>query len=78
MLVEPEAHQKLGRHVLDVLDSPETLGEIRTEARARAERLHSAAENGAAFRELLEVICFRRLGRRGPGSAAEAPERSAA
>jgi glycosyltransferase involved in cell wall biosynthesis len=78
MLVEPEAHQKLGRVLLDTLADEETIGVMRTEARARAERLHSAAETGAAFRELMEVICFRRLGRGNPGLDAEAPERSAA
>jgi len=78
MLVEVEAHQKLARVIIDSLADEGTLGEMRTEARARAERLHSAADNGAAFRELMEVICFRRLGLGSPAGEAAAPERSAA
>jgi glycosyltransferase involved in cell wall biosynthesis len=62
MLVEPTAHAKLGRALLDALRSKESRDRWGAEARARAERLYSARENAAAFRELTEVVYFRRLG----------------
>ncbi|MEZ5065209.1 MAG: glycosyltransferase family 4 protein [bacterium] len=79
MLVEAEAHQKLGRLVAETLKDSELTAEYAQEARARAERLHSDVENGAAFRELLSVIHYRRLGRSAaPPANDRATERNAA
>lgn len=62
MLVEAEAHAKLARAALDVLD-PERLAEMKLASRVRAEAEFSADARSARFREMLEVIYFRRLSR---------------
>lgn len=81
LLVEPGAHTKLARAVTDLLASDERRTELSEAARAHAVAEHSAPANAARFRELLEVIWFRRLGR-GRLDRAEEPaaaaERSAA
>lgn len=63
VLVEPEAHTKLGRVLVDVLKNDEDRAEWAAAARQRAEEQFSAEQNAASFRELLEVVWTRRLGR---------------
>jgi phosphatidylinositol alpha-1,6-mannosyltransferase len=63
LLVEPEAHAKLAKSVLGLVRSPETAAELASRARTRAESDFGAARYGRDFREYLEVLYFRRLGR---------------
>jgi glycosyltransferase involved in cell wall biosynthesis len=78
LLVEPEAHAKLARSVLDLLRTPEQMNEFRKAARERALREFPADAAAARFREFLEVIWFRRLGRGRPAPEELAANRSAA
>jgi phosphatidylinositol alpha-1,6-mannosyltransferase len=61
ILVEPEAHQRLGKATIDLLQNEELRRAMSERARQRAEATHDARECGRAFRELLEVVYFRRL-----------------
>ncbi len=81
LLVEPEAHSKFARAMSDLLGSRERREEYGRAAREHAEREHDARKSGLAFREFLEVVYYRRLGRGRLESApapAEDSERSAA
>ncbi|MFN8179457.1 MAG: glycosyltransferase family 4 protein [bacterium] len=62
-LVEAEAHAKMARAALDVLRTAELHEELRRAARQRAVEEHAADVRGARFRELLEVVYYRRLSR---------------
>jgi glycosyltransferase involved in cell wall biosynthesis len=63
LLVEPEAHAKLAKSVLALVRSPEAAESLASRARARAESDFGAVRYGRDFREYLEVLYFRRLGR---------------
>jgi glycosyltransferase involved in cell wall biosynthesis len=63
LLVEPEAHAKLAKSVLTLVRSAETSTSFASRARARAESEFGAVRYGRDFREYLEVLYFRRLGR---------------
>jgi glycosyltransferase involved in cell wall biosynthesis len=63
VLVDPGAHNKLGKSAGDLLQSRERMESFARRARERAETRHDVRRSGASFRELLEVIYFRRLGR---------------
>jgi phosphatidylinositol alpha-1,6-mannosyltransferase len=63
VLVEPEAHAKLAHAASELLREPERLESMRRDARERATAFFSAEATAARFREFLEVVHFRRLGR---------------
>jgi phosphatidylinositol alpha-1,6-mannosyltransferase len=62
VLVEPEAHAKLAKSVLALARSGEMSEALATRARERAQSTFEASRYGREFRELLEVLYFRRLG----------------
>ena len=53
----------MARVIAGLLESEETRVELGAAARERAMAAHSAELTAARFRELLEVVAFRRLGR---------------
>jgi phosphatidylinositol alpha-1,6-mannosyltransferase len=76
LLVEPGAHGRLAAAALELVGSGDS--SLREAARERAVATHSAVSTAARFREFLEVVYFRRLGRgrltsHEEGPAAERP-----
>ena len=63
VLVEPGAHTKLGRAILDLVRSPERHTALAERAREEAEARFSSAATGRAYRDFLEVLYYRRLHR---------------
>ena len=81
IVVESGAHTKLGKALADVLRSREQRADASETARRTAEERFDVRHRAAAFREFLEVLYYRRLGRgdlRAATAAAEGTARSVA